>query len=48
VWLLESVLDERGDAQTGRHPAFNNKMVEEFAEGRHDRSKTREMAGTTG
>jgi protease I len=28
-------------------PAFNKKMIEEFAEGRHDRSKKRDMAGTT-
>jgi len=27
-------------------PAFNKKMIEEFAEGRHDRSRNREMAGT--
>jgi protease I len=28
-------------------PAFDKKMIEEFAEGRHDRSKPRSMAGTT-
>jgi protease I len=28
-------------------PAFNRKMIEEFAEGRHDRNKNRETAGTT-
>ena len=28
-------------------PAFNRKMIEEFAEGRHDRHKSGTMAGTT-
>jgi protease I len=28
-------------------PAFNKKMIEEIAEGRHDRSKDRVMAGST-
>jgi protease I len=28
-------------------PAFNKKMIEEIAEGRHDRNKSRPMAGTT-
>ena len=28
-------------------PAFNAKMIEEFAEGRHDRTKPGAMAGTT-
>ena len=28
-------------------PAFNRKMIEEFAEGVHDRNKPRSMAGTT-
>jgi protease I len=27
-------------------PAFNKKMIEEFAEGRHDRQRSREMTGT--
>jgi protease I len=27
-------------------PAFNRKMIEEFGEGRHDRNKNRETAGT--
>lgn len=27
-------------------PAFNRKMIEEFGEGRHDRGRNREMAGT--
>jgi protease I len=28
-------------------PAFNKKMIEEFGEGRHDRNKNRQMAGST-
>ena len=28
-------------------PAFNRKMIEEFGEGRHDRNRNRETAGTT-
>ena len=28
-------------------PAFNKKMIEEFAEGRHDRSRAGELTGTT-
>jgi protease I len=28
-------------------PAFNRKMIEEFAEGRHDRNRNRETAGAT-
>ena len=28
-------------------PAFNRKMIEEFAEGRHDRNRTGELTGTT-
>jgi len=27
-------------------PAFNRKMIEEFGEGRHDRNKNRETAGS--
>ena len=27
-------------------PAFNRKMIEEFADGRHDRKRAREVAGT--
>jgi len=49
VWLDEECIVDRG-LVTARKPddipAFNKKMIEEFAEGRHDQSKRgRDMAG---
>jgi protease I len=50
-WVDEEVVVDAGIV-TSRTPddlpAFNAKMIEEFAEGTHDRSRTREVGATTG
>jgi protease I len=49
-WVDQEVAVDQGLVTSRKPddlPAFNRKMIEEFAEGRHDRSKTRSMAGTT-
>ena len=49
TWVDEECVTDRGLVTSRKPddlPAFNRKMIEEFAEGRHDRGKDREMAGT--
>jgi protease I len=46
-WVDQEVVTDNGVVTSRKPddiPAFNRKMIEEFAEGRHDRQ--REMAGT--
>jgi len=48
-WVDAEVVVDRGIVSSRKPddiPAFNRKMIEEFAEGRHDRTRAREMAGT--
>jgi protease I len=50
TWVDEEVVTDNGLVTSRKPddiPAFNRKMIEEFAEGRHDRNKSRQMAGTT-
>jgi protease I len=49
-WVDQEVVVDKGLVTSRKPddiPAFNKKMIEEFAEGRHDRSKQGQMAGTT-
>lgn len=49
-WVDQEVATDNGLVTSRKPddiPAFNKKMIEEFAEGRHDRSKSDRMAGTT-
>jgi protease I len=49
-WVDQEVVVDHGLVTSRKPddlPAFNRKMIEEFAEGPHDRSKPRQMAGTT-
>jgi len=49
-WVDREVVTDNGLVTSRKPddiPAFNKKMIEEFAEGRHDRNKTGAMAGTT-
>jgi protease I len=49
-WVDQEVVADNGLVTSRKPediPAFNKKMIEEFAEGRHDRSKQGHMAGTT-
>jgi protease I len=49
-WVDQEVVVDNGLVTSRKPediPAFNKKMIEEFAEGRHDRSKQGHMAGTT-
>jgi protease I len=48
-WVDQEVVVDAGLVTSRKPediPAFNRKMIEEFAEGRHDRSKQAELAGT--
>lgn len=49
-WVDQEVVTDNGLVTSRKPddiPAFNRKMIEEFAEGRHDRNKSGAMAGTT-
>jgi protease I len=49
TWVDQEVVTDNGLVTSRKPddiPAFNKKMIEEIAEGRHDRSKNREMAGS--
>jgi len=49
-WVDQEVVADNGLVTSRKPediPAFNKKMIEEFAEGRHDRSKQGHLAGTT-
>ena len=49
-WVDQEVVTDNGLVTSRKPddiPAFNRKMIEEFAEGRHDRNKAGAMAGTT-
>jgi protease I len=49
-WVDQEVVVDNGLVTSRKPediPAFNKKMIEEFAEGRHDRSKQGQMASTT-
>jgi protease I len=49
-WVDQEVVTDNGLVTSRKPddiPAFNKKMIEEFAEGRHDRNKSQQMAGTT-
>ena len=49
-WVDQEVVTDNGLVTSRRPddlPAFNKKMIEEFAEGRHDRNRSRQTAGTT-
>jgi deglycase len=49
IWVDQEVVVDNGLVTSRKPddiPAFNRKMIEEFAEGRHDRSKARDLAGT--
>ena len=49
-WVDQEVVTDNGLVTSRKPddiPAFNRKMIEEFAEGRHDRNKSDRMAGTT-
>jgi protease I len=49
-WVDQEVVTDNGLVTSRKPddiPAFNKKMIEEFAEGRHDRNKSGQMAGTT-
>ena len=48
-WVDQEVVVDRGIVSSRKPddlPAFNRKMIEEFAEGQHGRARTRERAGT--
>ncbi len=50
TWVDQEVVTDNGLVTSRKPddiPAFNRKMIEEFAEGRHDRHKSGTMAGTT-
>jgi len=50
TWVDQEVVTDNGLVTSRKPddiPAFNGKMIEEFAEGRHDRAKARDLAGTT-
>ena len=50
TWVDQEVVTDNGLVTSRKPddiPAFNSKMIEEFAEGRHDRAKARDLAGTT-
>jgi protease I len=47
-WVDQEVVVDNGLVTSRKPddiPAFNRKMIEEIAEGRHDRNKARGMAG---
>jgi protease I len=47
-WVDQEVVTDNGLVTSRKPddiPAFNRKMIEEFAEGRHDRNKSRELTG---
>ena len=47
-WVDQEVVTDNGLVTSRKPddiPAFNRKMIEEFAEGKHDRSKQKEFAG---
>jgi protease I len=49
IWVDQDVVVDNGLVTSRKPddiPAFNKKMIEEFAEGRHDRRKPGEMAAT--
>jgi deglycase len=49
IWVDQEVVTDNGLVTSRKPddiPAFNKKMIEEIGEGRHDRSKNREMAGS--
>jgi len=49
TWVDQEVATDNGLVTSRKPddiPAFNRKMIEEFAEGRHDRNKSRQMTGT--
>ena len=49
-WVDQEVVTDNGLVTSRKPddlPAFNKKMIEEFAEGRHDRNRSRQTAGTT-
>jgi protease I len=49
TWVDQEVVTDNGLVTSRKPddiPAFNKKMIEEIAEGRHDRSRNREMAGS--
>jgi protease I len=49
-WVDEECVVDQGLVTSRKPddlPAFNRKMIEEFAEGRHDKAGERRMAGTT-
>lgn len=48
IWVDQEVVVDRGIVSSRKPddiPAFNRKMIEEFAEGRHQRNQQRERAG---
>jgi len=50
TWVDQEVVTDNGLVTSRKPddiPAFNGKMIEEFAEGRYDRAKARDLAGTT-
>ena len=49
IWVDQEVVTDNGLVTSRKPddiPAFNKKMIEEIGEGRHDRSKNREMAAS--
>ena len=49
-WVDQEVVTDRGLVTSRKPddiPAFNRKMIEEFAEGKHDRQKPRDFATTS-
>jgi protease I len=49
-WVDEEVVVDEGIVTSRKPddiPAFNKKMIEEFAEGRHDRQSSDQLAGTS-
>ena len=49
IWVDQEVVTDNGLVTSRKPddiPAFNKKMIEEIAEGRHDRSRNSEMAGS--
>jgi len=50
IWVDQEVVVDNGLVTSRKPddiPAFNRKMIEEIAEGRHDRTRSRDFAGTT-
>jgi len=49
-WVDQECVTDKGLVTSRKPddiPAFNKKMIEEFAEGRHDQSRQRDLASTT-